>query len=122
MLGPLPDETEPEVVTMLLAVPELVPTYIRLVEAADGDPGAAAFFEEAADWVGGLVDRAVGERATIQRCLTAVEQVARTSPDAEELVGWSFLDGLAPTQRAALAPLLGPRTRSIAATVDDPLA
>lgn len=115
----LPD-TEPEVVTLLLALPELVPAYIQLVEAADGDPGAAAVFEEAAAWVGAAVERVAGQQAALRRCLAAVEQVARTSPEAEELVGWSFLDQLPPPQRQVLAPLLGSRTRALARELDEP--
>lgn len=104
---------EPEVTTVLGRVPEFAGRYRSLVRAADGDPGAAVVFEDLAEFVGvllGLVDRA-------EPCLTelmrAVEQVAATSPEAEELVGGAFLDNLSPDQLRRLTWCMGRRTRAI---------
>lgn len=105
---------DPEVVTVLLAVPELVPAYLELAGAADDDPGPAAVFEALADLVVELLADARSSGAVLARCLRAVEEVAGSSVDAEELIAWSFLDALGPAERVALAPLLGPATRALA--------
>lgn len=115
-----PEGTDPEVVTVLLAVPELVPAYLQLAADADDDPGAAAVFEALADLVVEVLADTRSSGAVLARCLGAVEDVAGTSPDAEELVGWSFLDALGPAERATLAPLLGPATRALADAADGP--
>lgn len=109
-----PEGADGEVVTLLLSVPELVPAYLELTDEADDDPGAAAVFEALADLVVELLADARASGDVLARCLGAVEQVASTSPDADELVAWSFLDALAPAERAALRPLLGPATRALA--------
>ena len=116
----MPDEPlEPEVVTLLLAVPELADRYLDLAAAADGHPGAAALFDELADHVAGLVERAATAAPELDRCLAAVEQVATTSPDAEELVAWTFLDAVPPQALQWLRPRCGPATAALLATLDD---
>lgn len=114
------DVVEAEVVTVLLAVPELAPYYLQLVEDADGDPGAAACFGALAEFLADLLVDVVRHRAVIERCLGAVETVATTSVDADELVTWSFIDALTPGARAVLAPLMGPATRALALGPDGP--
>ena len=51
---------------------------------------------------------------------TAIERVAEASEDAEELVGWCFLDYLSLDTRRAVIPRLGPSTLSILETIEDP--
>jgi hypothetical protein len=110
----------PEVAVLLRAVPEFRDRYLALVEAADDDPGPAQAFGELAEFVSELADRLVGLHPVLTRCLEAVEQVAATSDDAEELVGWSFLDYLSIEARRCILAWLGPRTREILESVEDP--
>jgi hypothetical protein len=108
--------TDPEVELLLHEVPELVERYLALVEAADGDPGAAAAFGELGELVAELSLQLAGFEPLLSRALAAVEEVARSSDDAEELVGGAFLDSLSPDDLRLLAPWLGPATRAV---VDD---
>lgn len=98
---------------VLAALPEFVPRYLGLVEAADGDPGAAAAFTELADHASGLVAGIECFRPALVRCLAAVERVSHDSPDGEDLVAWAFLDSLSPDDRRNLSPWLGPHTRGL---------
>lgn len=107
----------PEVATILEAVPEFVDRYLELVEAVDGDPGAPATFTELADYLAAAGSGPGVSAAVVARCMSAIEKVARESNDAEELVGWAFLDSLSPEDRAHLGPWLGPRTVEVAETV-----
>lgn len=105
----------PEVTALLEAAPEFVDRYLDLVEAADGDPGSAAAFTELADFVASLLSKPQPSWTVLARCLTGVEQVARESDDADELVVWSFLDSLCPEDLKCISPWLGPCTRELAA-------
>jgi|HubBroStandDraft_1064217.scaffolds.fasta_scaffold1189051_1 hypothetical protein len=102
-----------EVAQLLERAPEFGDRYRELVAWADGDPGAAAVFAELADYVAGLVAEIERSRPTLERCLAGLEEVAGRSPDAEELVVWSFFDGLSPDDVGRLHPWLGPRTRAL---------
>ena len=93
-------------------VPGFLDRCLQLVAWADGDPGAGVVFTELADYVAGLVVDVEHTGPTLVRCLAAVETVATTSEDAEELVVWSFLDNLSPDVLRRLERWLGPRTRS----------
>jgi hypothetical protein len=101
---------EAALATLLEAAPEFVDRYLDLVEAADGDPGAAAAFTELADYVASLADQAERHRPVLLRCLAGVESVATLSDEARELVAWAFLDSLSPDDRRRLAPWFGPST------------
>jgi hypothetical protein len=103
-----------EVATVLEGVPEFADRFLCLVEAADGDPGAPAAFCELADFVASLVSSSRRPDGVLVRCLARLEQVARESDDAEELVGWSFLDSLCPEDLSLLTPWLGPCTLALA--------
>jgi len=105
---------DPEVEILLAAVPEFVDRFVDLVEAADGDPGAAAAFEELADFIATLITEGGPRPPVLTRCLDAVEQVALESEDAEELIAWSFLDSLCLDDLNALEPWLGRQTRVLA--------
>src|ERR1700722_3718976 len=107
-----------EVHHVLQGAPSFVDRYLELVDAADGDPGAAAVFAELADFVAELMEELERVVPTLELCLAGVEKVAAGSPDAEELVLWSFFDNLSPDDVRRLQPWLGPRTRSLLDEVD----
>ena len=102
-----------EVVLVLDQAPEFTDRYLGLVESADGDPGAAATFVELADYVAGLVAALAQFRPALMHCLGAIEKVAESSENAEELVVWSFFENLSPDDVRRLDLWLGPRTRSL---------
>jgi hypothetical protein len=107
-----------DVSTVLRAAPEFADRYLKLVEAADGDPGAPVTFTELADFVAGLVAEVERLGPVLVRCLEGVETVAAVSPDAEELIAWSFFDNLSPDDLRRLGPWFGPRTRALLEDVE----
>ena len=109
-----------EVAVLLRGVPEFAGRYLELVELADGIPGANEAFADLAEYVAELVTGLEQFRPVLSKCLSAIEEVATTSDDAEELVGWSFLDYLSIDARRALLPNLGPRTLSILEAIENP--
>jgi len=115
-----PDTRTEEVAALLREVPEFAERYLRLVQESDGHPGANETFSELADYVGGLARGLEQFRPLLVRCLGAVEQVAAFSEDAEELVGWCFLDYLSLDTRRAVVPWLGPSTLSILEEIESP--
>jgi len=104
---------EDEVAIVVAEAPEFAHRCLRLIGSADGDPGAGVVLAELADYVSGLAADMERFRPSLVRCLAAVEKVAATSADAEELVVWSFADNLSPDDLRRLEPWLGPRTRSL---------
>lgn len=98
---------------ILREVPQFAHRYGALVEAVDGDPGAAAVFEELADFAGALLRSVQDAQPCLAGLVRAVEEVAATSPEAGELVGGAFLDNLNPDDLRLLAATLGPATRAI---------
>ncbi len=108
-----------DVQTILDAVPEFADCYIDLVEAADGDPGAAMVFGELAWYVSDLTASVEPCRCLLQRCLAAVETVAHASADAQELVGGAFLDNLPPADLRSLMPWFGPHTAAMVEAGDE---
>ncbi len=115
-----PEERSEEVRALLKAVPEFTHRYLELVEEADGHPGTNEAFSELADYVAELASGVEQFRPLLVRCLSAVEGVAAASADAEELVGWCFLDYLSLDTRRAVLPWLGPSTISILEAIEDP--
>ena len=109
---------DPDVVTVLRAVPQFAERYLDLVEAADGDPGAPAAFSELADFAAGLAAAIDRRRVLLEHLFGALEDVAAGSPEAEALVGWAFLDSLSPEESRSLAPWLGPSTRALAELIE----
>lgn len=99
--------------TLLSRLPELRASYVELVQVADGDPGAPVLFGELAEEVADLARDFHRVVPTLFRYLAAIEHVARTCNDAEELVGWAFLDTLSPDEIRILEPILGAWTRAI---------
>jgi hypothetical protein len=118
--GKSPPARAAEVETLLAAVPEFLGRYAELVELADDDPGANEAFCELADFVAELAAGLEQFRPVLTRCLEAVENVAADSDEAEELVGWSFLDYLPIETRRILLPWLGPSTLSVLEAIEDP--
>ena len=109
----IPAMIDDEVSLLLDQAPEFTDRYLELVEEADGDPGAAAAFVELADYVAGLASGLEQFRPALVHCLGAVEKVAETSDNAEELIVWSFFDNLSPDDLRRLDLWIGPRTRSL---------
>jgi hypothetical protein len=85
---------EEEIEFVLAEAPEFLALYRKLVIDADGHPGAAATFAELARYVTWLLDEAERSHISLTRCLDAVEKVVKTSENAEDLVVWSFFEGL----------------------------
>ena len=115
-----PDARTEEVEALLSAVPEFAERYLQLVQDADGNPGANEAFSELADYVAELASGLEQFRPLLVKCLSAVEHVAAVSEDAEELVGWCFLDYLSIDTRRAVLPWLGPSTLSILEEIENP--
>jgi hypothetical protein len=109
-----------DVTTLLRELPEFKPRYLELVGDADGEPGANEAFSELADFVTELASGLEQFRPLIVRCLSAIEGVAEASDDAEELVGWCFLDYLSLDTRRVVIPWMGPSTLSILETIENP--
>jgi hypothetical protein len=115
----LGDHDEHPAVTILLSgVPEFGPAYLALLKAFDDDPGGPAVFTELADFVSERLVAIEAERPVLERALAAVESVATAGGDADELVGYAFLDSLSPEDRRLIAPWLGPTTRSLLDELD----
>ncbi len=104
---------DPEVAAVLEAVPDFVPRYLDLAEAADDEPGAAETLTELADYVADLVGQLEHYRPALARCLDAIEAMAGVSPDTDELIEGAFLDSLSPDDVVALSPLFGPHTLAL---------
>jgi len=104
-------ELEGEVEVVLAEVPGFRDRYLELVEAADGDPGAAVVFAELADYAARVAAEMARLRPALAGCLAAVERVAERSDAAEELVVWSFFDSLSPDGLRGVESFVGPRTR-----------
>jgi hypothetical protein len=115
-----PEATSGEVTTLLRTCPEFTPRYLELVHGADGDPGANEAFSELADFVTELASGLEQFRPLLVRCLSAIEGVAEASDDAEELIGWCFLDYLSLDTRRVVLPWMGPNTLSILEAIENP--
>ena len=115
-----PEAASAEVTALLQGVPEFTDRYLELVEEADGHPGANDAFSALAEYVAELAFRLEQFRPLLVRCLSAIEGVAAASDDAEELVGWCFLDYLSLDARRAVLPWMGPVTLSILEAIEDP--
>jgi hypothetical protein len=114
----VPEDDEVRVV--LEAVPEFVSRYLELVAEADDEPGPDQTFTELAEYVSELARGFERFSPVLQRCFAAIEQVAETSDDAEDLIGWSFLDYVSLEARRAMLPWFGPRTLAILEAVEEP--
>ena len=111
---------DPDVATVLEWAPGFAERYLEMVAVCDGDPGAPAVFGELADYVAQLAEEMERTRPRLVACMAAVEAVAVASQDAEELVGWSFLDALDPADVRRVRPWMGPQTAAIHRGMDRP--
>jgi hypothetical protein len=119
---PLPHPTDdpfdrtPLVLALLDQVPEFRSTYRTLVVAHDDDPGEPVVLTELADFVTDHLMAAETEISTIRRITSVIESGLISLGDDDlgrELVGWAFLDAIAPEIRPRLAPWLGPQSVSL---------
>jgi hypothetical protein len=96
------------------AVPELEDRYDGLVDIYEDDLGADVVFGELADLVNDVVLGKEGDDALLDRCLDVVESLAETGePDADEIVGFYFLDQVSPGVRARITSRLGEHTLDV---------
>jgi hypothetical protein len=107
------------VAVVLDQVPEFETAYLDLVSTFDDAPGGPAVFTELADFVASRLAWMEADRPVLERTLRAIEIVA-DGQDGESvaLVGYAFLDSLAPIDRDRIRPWLGPRTRSLLDELD----
>jgi hypothetical protein len=116
--GPTDDpfDRTPLVLALLDQVPEFRSTYRTLVVAYDDDPGEPVVLTELADFVTDHLMAAETEISTIRRITSVIESGLISLGDDDlgrQLVGWAFLDSMAPEVRARLTPWLGPRCVSL---------
>jgi hypothetical protein len=96
------------------AVPELEDRYDELVDIYEDDLGADVVFGELADLVNDVVLGKRGDEALLDRCLDVVESLAETGdPDADEIVGFYFLDQLSPGTLTRVTSRLGEHTLDV---------
>jgi hypothetical protein len=95
-------------------VPELEDRYGELVDIYEDDLGADVVFGELADLVNDVVLGKEGDEALLDRCLDVVESLAETGePDADEIVGFYFLDQLSPGALARITSRLSEHTLDV---------
>lgn len=106
-------EPEPLVEALIEHLPEFIPTYRRLVEACDDDPGEPVLLMELADFVAARLAVQAAARSMLERALCVIEDLIDSLADDEirrELVGAAFFDCFSPESRRLLAPWLGPQS------------
>jgi hypothetical protein len=104
-MRPLVDDAA---ITLLrTGLPEFEGHYLDLVDIYDEDLTSEIVLMELADFVANLVT-GVGNDATLERCLTAIDELAANTDDGPELVAYSFLNELPLGTRGAIAPYFGP--------------
>jgi hypothetical protein len=120
-MRPIIDGVERRAVAELRqAVPEMEDRYEDLVDIYEDDIGADVVFGALADLVNDIVLGGEGDDALLARCLDLVESLAEESdPDADEIVGFHFLDMLAPGTLDQVTPSLGEHTRGVLARLED---
>jgi hypothetical protein len=95
-------------------VPELEDRYGELVDIYEDDLGADVVFGELADLVNDVVLGKEGDEALLDRCLDVVESLAETGErDADEIVGFYFLDQLSPGALARITSRLSEHTLDV---------
>ncbi|HEY1634527.1 MAG TPA: hypothetical protein VGF64_07205 [Acidimicrobiales bacterium] len=96
------------------AVPELEDRYGELVDIYEDDLGADIVFGELADLVNYVALGKEGDEALLERCLDVVESLAETGDrDADEIVGFYFLDQLSPGTLTRVTSRLGEQTLDV---------
>ena len=94
-------------------LPEFEDHYLDLVDIYDEDLTPEIVLMELADFVANLVTGA-GNDVALERCLTAIDELAASNEDGRELVAYSFLIELPPGTRGAVAPYFGPVAADLA--------
>jgi len=96
------------------AVPELEDRYDELLDIYEDDLGADVVFGELADLVDDVVLGKQGDEALLDRCMDVVESLAELGdPDADEIVGFYFLDQLSPGTLNRVTSRLGEHTLDV---------
>jgi hypothetical protein len=96
------------------AVPEMENRYQDLVDIYEDDIGADVVFGALADLVNDFVLGGEGDMALLGRCLDFIESLAElVDPDADEIVGFYFLDMLSPGALARITPHLRESTNEV---------
>jgi hypothetical protein len=96
------------------AVPELEDRYGELVDIYEDDLGADVVFGELADLVNDVVLGKQGDEALLDRCLDVAESLAEQGEaDADEIVGFYFLDQLSPGTLNRVTSRLGEHTLDV---------
>lgn len=95
-------------------VPEIEQRYHDLVDIYEDDIGADVVFGALADLVNDMVLGGKGDEAVLDRCLDFMESLAEMGdPDADEIVGFYFLDMLSPGTLARVTSRLGEGTSDV---------
>jgi hypothetical protein len=101
------------------AVPELEERYGQLVDIYEDDLGADVVFGELADLVNDVVLGKDEGEPLLDRCLDLVESLAEMGDrDADEIVGFYFLDQLSPGALARVTSRLGEHTLDVLDRLD----
>jgi hypothetical protein len=96
------------------AVPELEYRYDELMDIYEDDLGADVVFGELAELVDNVAVGKEEDEALLDRCLDVVESLAETGDrDADEIVGFYFLDQLSPGTLTRVSSRLGEHTLDI---------
>jgi hypothetical protein len=103
---------------LVLGLPAFRAEFLDLVDELDDDLDLPAVVQALA----GVVETGVRSGSFGADELTGVaaaldELVAELGEAATPVVGWSFIDALAPDAGSALSGFLGPRTRALAAQI-----
>jgi hypothetical protein len=115
-----PEIDERPIALLRAALPEFEPRYLELVELYDEDLTAQVVFSELADFVTDQM-RSGEPDELVERCCAMLERIALAPQlDAEEVVGWSFLDQLDPATLSEIDPYLGTATCELLARLDEP--
>ncbi len=105
---------EQAVAELRQAVPELEDRYDALVDVYEDDIGADVVFGELADLVNDVVLGKEGDEALLDRCLDVLESLAeRADRDADDIVGFYFLDQLSPGTLTRVTSRLGEHTLDV---------
>ena len=114
-MRPITDGIEHRAIaTLRQAVPEMEDRYLDLVDIYEDDIGADVVFGGLADLVNDIVLGHEHDGRVLGRCLDLVEWLAELGdPDADEIVGYFFLDLLSPGTLAGVRSMLGEHTLDV---------
>jgi hypothetical protein len=104
-------------------VPEFAPSWLRLAEACDDDPGEPVALMELADFIADHMAALETESSVLERALATIEShIESISEDriACEFIAFAFFDSFSPEQRHRLAKRTGPYSRALIEALDAP--